>query len=1186
MNKRKFLIFIGLLLVVILFWGVDPGCAQMRRMTPAQREAAAARAAASPRSNLTVPTPGGTPNYFGPEPNYANSPLPAGAITRITVTNGGSDYTAPVVTITDRAGTGASHATATVVRGVITGISGGLGGSGYIAPQVVITGDSGTDATATAIIGGTLTGGIAKFVDSLPGLNSPNNLGQMIPIAVPDTITYPGSDYYEIAVREYSEQMHSQLPPTRLRGYVQLNNGTDSGGYNTVAPAPIHYLGPLIIAQKDRSVRIKFTNQLPTGAGGNLFLPVDTSIMGAGEGPLDASGNPCDPVTSTCANYTQNRATLHLHGGNTPWISDGTPHQWVTPEGEVTPYLKGVSQQNVPDMFFDPITHNPVPAGTPGATTDPGPGSETFYYTNQQSARLMFYHDHAYGITRLNVYAGMAAGYLLTDTVEQALVSSGVIPSTQIPLIIQDKTFVDSTQIAAEDPTWNWGTTAPTPHTGDLWYPHVYMTNQNPSDEGGANAMGRWDYGSWFWPPVTALAGLKNPPVTGDGTNGCPAGIPCPATPNPSLVPEAFMDTPVVNGTAYPYLTVERKAYRFRILNASNDRFLNLQLYYADPANPTEVKMVPAVLQKGFPATWPNDNRVGGVPTPRRAGPSMIQIGTEGGFLPSPVVLSNQPIDYDYNRRDIVVLNVSSHTLFLGPAERADVIIDFSKVPTGSKIILYNDSPAPVPGFDPRLDYYTGNPDLTTTGGTPATLPGYGPNTRTIMQFRVSGPKSPSFDLAALEAALPSAFAASQPSPIVPQTTYPAPFTAATDTYSRIADTSLIFTPVGSGTPTTMPMLPKAIHELFELDYGRMNSILGTELPLTNFNTQTTIPLKYIDPPTETIDNGETQIWKITHNGVDTHAIHFHLFNVQVINRVGWDGAVRPPDANELGWKETVRMNPLEDAIVALQPIVPRLPFSVPDSVRLLDVTMPEGSTGQFSNIDPFTNNPTVVNNDLTNFGWEYVWHCHLLGHEENDMMRPVTMTNVTNYVTPVAAPYGLTATVVGTQQVDFAWTDNSNNETGFRIERVIGAGAFATVGTVGANVTGYSDTTVQIGVTYSYRVFAFNIVGDSLPSNTATVTTSPLPAAPTNLTFVTSTPQSVTVSWTDNSFSEQGFQVQRSAAGANGPWSLIAKLPANTTTYTNKGMSRNVTRYYRVRAFNAVGNSGWSNVVSGSTLP
>ena len=88
-----------------------------------------------------------------------------------------------------------------------------------------------------------------------------------------------------------------------------------------------------------------------------------------------------------------------------------------------------------------------------------------------------------------------------------------------------------------------------------------------------------------------------------------------------------------------------------------------------------------------------------------------------------------------------------------------------------------------------------------------------------------------------------------------------------------------------------------------------------------------------------------TQIWKITHNGVDTHPIHFHLFNVQLINRVAWDGALLPPEANELGWKETVRMNPLESLIVAMRPVEPtNQPFEVPNSVRLIDPTMPEGA--------------------------------------------------------------------------------------------------------------------------------------------------------------------------------------------------------------------------------------------------
>jgi hypothetical protein len=116
-----------------------------------------------------------------------------------------------------------------------------------------------------------------------------------------------------------------------------------------------------------------------------------------------------------------------------------------------------------------------------------------------------------------------------------------------------------------------------------------------------------------------------------------------------------------------------------------------------------------------------------------------------------------------------------------------------------------------------------------------------------------------------------------------------------------------------------------------------MNATLGVEVPNTNQTVQTTIPYGYIDPPTEVIkitDPGVTpigsladgtQIWKITHNGVDTHAIHVHMFNMQLVNRVGWDGAIKPLDPNELGWKDTIRMNPLEDIIVALRPLCSRM---------------------------------------------------------------------------------------------------------------------------------------------------------------------------------------------------------------------------------------------------------------------
>lgn len=253
-----------------------------------------------------------------------------------------------------------------------------------------------TSQQPTVYPNGTVSGGIRKFIDSLPGLgpSGANNLGQYIPIAVSDNTTYPGCNYYEIALVQYTEKMHTDLAPTTLRGYVQLSTSTVPGlqvpltypngsailvnGVQAKAVDNPHYLGPLIIAQRDQPVRVKFTNLLPTGTGGDLFLPVDTSVMGAGDGPqqigVDSMGMPI------YEQYKQNRATLHLHGGNTPWISDGTAHQWTTPVGETTSYPKGVSVQYVPDMWF--VNGNVVP-NTVGVTTPPQAGA-----TNNPGSRL------------------------------------------------------------------------------------------------------------------------------------------------------------------------------------------------------------------------------------------------------------------------------------------------------------------------------------------------------------------------------------------------------------------------------------------------------------------------------------------------------------------------------------------------------------------------------------------------------------------------------------------------------------------------------------------------------------------------------------------------------------------------------------------------------------------------------
>ncbi len=956
---------------------------------------------------------------------------------------------------------------------------------------------------------------LRKFVDTMPGLgaSNANNLGQYISVAKPDTTTYPGSDYYEIELRQFTEQMHSDMPPTTLRGYVQVNKGTDSAGNNTLVPDPIHYLGPFITADKDKPVRIKFTNKLPTGERGDLFIPVDTSVMGAGEGPIPGEM------------YTQNRGLLHLHGGITPWISDGTPHQWITPAGENTPYPKGVSVKNVPDM------------------PDPGPGSMTFFYSNQQSARLMFYHDHSFGITRLNVYAGEAAGYAITDPTEQALIANGTIPADQIPVVVQDKTFVDENTILTTDPTWNWGTGAADangirpPKTGDLWVPHVYVPAQNPADIGGMNATGRWHYGPWFWPPIPASA-LAHPPIANEYYD--PINAPWepplrPATPNPSMGMEAYHDTLLVNGTAYPVLEVDPKSYRLRILNAADDRFFNLQMYVADPAvttsdgrKNTEVKMVPAVLTAGYPELWPTDSREGGAPDPLTAGPEWIQIATESGFLPKPAIIPQQPVTWNADPTTFNMGNVQDHSLMVAPAERADVIVDFSAY-AGKTLILYNDAPTAFPALDARTDYFTGMPDMTDTGGPAGTDAGFGSNTRTVMQIKVAAaPPAQPFDLAALEAAFasdnvrPGVFESGQNPIHVPDSRYNSAYndTFTADPYVRIYQNEMTFQSLEDST-VVMPLGPKAIQdetsEVWDYEYGRMSGKIGVEMPFTNATNANFVLYGYSDPvveylqdsmtPLSPIGADGTQIWKITHNGVDTHPIHFHLFDVQLINRVGWDNAIRPPDDNELGWKDTVRISPLEDTIVALKPVAPKMNFGIPDSVRLLNPTLPEGSSMGFSNIDPLTGQNYPVGSEITNvptnFGWEYVWHCHILSHEEMDMMRPMSLAVARSEPeTPVLSSPSNEADLGGT--IVLNWTDgtpagdpasvgNPANEVGFRIERatVSQAGVESTytvLATVMANQTTYQDTTTVAGRAYRYYVYAFNAATAGVASNPWTI--------------------------------------------------------------------------------------------------
>ena len=406
------------------------------------------------------------------------------------------------------------------------------------------------------------------------------------------------------------------------------------------------------------------------------------------------------------------------------------------------------------------------------------------------------------------------------------------------------------------------------------------------------------------------------------------------------------------------------------------------------------------------------------------------------------------------------IVAVTGRALYLAPGERADVIVDFSQVPSGSKLILYNDAPAPAPNGDSRVDYYTGDVDQTAIGGAPATVAGYGPNTRTIMQFQVDGPAAAKFDLERLKRALPAAYAAAQDPVLVPSAEYDAVYGTTTEEAAAQSGAAeplrgaspaprspaprrtrpggamdeampessasavpqkesgtLTFTPVDRGYRLTLPVQGKIVADLFDPAYGRKTATLGVDAPLSASGVRTGVPYSAIDPATEylavdqeasTPQLGDaTQLWRITHDGTESHSIAFGGFDVQVVERARRDGEARAPDPGELGWKDTVRVDPLESVVVAVRPVLPSVPFMLPASARDLDVTREPGAKGGFTELDPVTAAPLrhEVVNAPADLSFEAYWSLHLIGGEESHTARPLVLQGTTT------APSGLTAT-------------------------------------------------------------------------------------------------------------------------------------------------------------------------------
>lgn len=397
------------------------------------------------------------------------------------------------------------------------------------------------------------------------------------------------------------------------------------------------------------------------------------------------------------------------------------------------------------------------------------------------------------------------------------------------------------------------------------------------------------------------------------------------AAPPVSCIPEMFGDTMMVNGRVFPTANVNRRGYRLRTLNACNARFLNLKFVVAD-------------------ATGKEPS--GGYAAPRVAPVNAWMIGTEGGFLPAPVQIFSNGMPT--NARNLI-------PWLQAPAERSDMIVDFSQCPAGMKVLLFNDAPAPYPVGAPIFDWYPGAPNP----GAAAIVAGSGPNTRTIMQFVVRPG-------AAQTATLPSLAGANPALPTVADPVNGGLMPAGTQFAGYVVN------------PIAKEI---TLSETFD-GYGRLEQRIGTNVAVGK--GQFGVP--YLATATETVQYGTIEIWNVYNLTADVHPMHFHLFNAKVLRRrlfrnynglPTWAGPGRGPDPGEEGWKETIKVWPGECCTIAAL---------IEDPLPSGSVTVPQAPVAGVA-VPPVT---SILPTSPRTGGHEYVYHCHILEHEEHDMMRPL----------------------------------------------------------------------------------------------------------------------------------------------------------------------------------------------------
>jgi spore coat protein A len=328
-------------------------------------------------------------------------------------------------------------------------------------------------------------------------------------------------DYYRIGVRQFTQQiLPPAYDPTPVWSYYAAGQ----------AATTLHYPAFTIEAQYNRPVRVEWINNLVSSGGSFIphLLPVDQTLHWANPPGPERDSHP--QFLTTPGKYLGPVPIVaHLHGGHTHQESDGYPEAWYLPYANNIPashFKVGSSYEQNKQMFADRYGVNWKP------------GRAVFQYPNQQRATTLWYHDHALGMTRCNVYAGLAGFYIIRGGNDD--LPAGVLPAGnyEIPLAIQDRSFNDD---------------------GTLFYP---------------DSRAYFDGFEGPYVPYSDIAPIQNP--------------------------EVFGNAMLVNGNTWPVLHAEPRRYRFRILNGCNARTLMLRIVSKDPdldpANDPVTPATPAAL--------------------------------------------------------------------------------------------------------------------------------------------------------------------------------------------------------------------------------------------------------------------------------------------------------------------------------------------------------------------------------------------------------------------------------------------------------------------------------------------------------------------------------------------------------------------------------------------------------------